>query len=320
MTLYIDIILLENILMNFIILFATGIALKINLKQWRLMVSSVIGAIYAIIVYLELIEIVTHFFMKILLSVCMVYVAFSPKNVKKMFKQLLMFYLISFVFGGCAFALLYFVKPQNVLMKNGVYIGQYPIKIALLSGIVGFIIIQIAFKFIKNRLTKDGMYCKVKIIIKNNDTDINCLVDSGNLLKDPIMNLPVIVVEKEKLREILPSEILDNIELIKKEGDLKCENNLINEYITRIRLVPFSSIGKQNGLLLGIKADKIIVTNFEEEEIELNAIIAIYEKTISKNGYYSGLIGLDVIEGRCYDEFNSNCKGKYNKLKVFAKK
>jgi len=122
-------------------------------------------------------------------------------------------------------------------MKNGVY--QYPIKIALLSGIVGFIIIQIAFKFIKNRLTKDGMYCKVKIIIKNNDTDINCLVDSGNLLKDPIMNLSVIVVEKEKLREILPSEILDNIVLIKKEGDLKCENNLINEYITRIRLVPF---------------------------------------------------------------------------------
>ena len=67
----------------------------------------------------------------------------------------MIFYLTSFVFGGCAFALLYFVKPQDVLMKNGVYIGTYPIKIALLGGIVGFIITNIAFKIIKNKAKKE---------------------------------------------------------------------------------------------------------------------------------------------------------------------
>ena len=52
--------------------------------------------------------------------------------------------------GGCAFALLYFIKPENIIMKNGVYIGTYPIKIALLGGIVGFVVTYIAFKIIKN--------------------------------------------------------------------------------------------------------------------------------------------------------------------------
>ena len=76
----------------------------------------------------------------------MVYIALNPKELKKLAKQLVIFYLTSFVFGGCAFALLYFVKPQDVLMKNGVYIGTYPIKIALLGGLVGFIILILLLK------------------------------------------------------------------------------------------------------------------------------------------------------------------------------
>ena len=49
-------------------------------------------------------------------------------------------------------------------MKNGVYIGTYPIKIALLGGIVGFIITNIAFKIIKTKLKKKDMIYKIKII------------------------------------------------------------------------------------------------------------------------------------------------------------
>src|SRR5574344_276756 len=223
MTVYLDIIFIENILMNFIILFATGIALKINMKQLKLIASSIIGAIYAIITYLQIIPILTNFFMKILLSIAMIYVGFTPKNIKQLLKQLLMFYLVSFIFGGCAIALLYFVKPQNVLMRNGVFVGEYPIKIALLSGIVGFIIIQISFKFIKNKINQKNMFCKLKICVKNKTIEIKALIDSGNFLKDPITHIPVAVVEKEKLYSIFPSEILDNIEKIKIGGDNQYE-------------------------------------------------------------------------------------------------
>lgn len=306
MTIYLDVIFIENILMNFIILFATGIALKVNMKQWRLISSSILGAIYAIITYLSLLQIVTHFIMKILLSIAMVYLAFAPKNIKMLFKQLLMFYLISFIFGGCAFALLYFIRPQDVLMRNGVFVGQYPIKIALLSGIVGFIIIQIAFKFIKNKLTKKNMFCILKIYMKDRMLEIKALIDSGNLLQDPITHTPVVVVEKDRLYKIFPSEILDNIEKIKLGGDNQYENNMINEFLSRFRVVPFSSLGKQNGLLLGIKVDKICVTNSDDEQVETNAIIAIYEKTLSKNGTYSALVGLDILEGRDVNELVAN--------------
>ena len=53
MTVYLDIIFCENILMNYIILFATLVIIKIKNKRQkiRLIISSIIGSAYAIIVY-----------------------------------------------------------------------------------------------------------------------------------------------------------------------------------------------------------------------------------------------------------------------------
>ena len=41
-----------------------------------------------------------------------------------MWKDLLIFYLTSFVFGGAAFALIYVVKPQELLKNNGLILNS----------------------------------------------------------------------------------------------------------------------------------------------------------------------------------------------------
>ena len=136
MTLYIDIIFLENLFMNYIILFATGIIIKSQIKIIRTLISSVIGSIYAVLSYMSILKIYSNIFLKIILSFSMVYIAFNAKSIKTFFKQIIIFYLTSFTFGGVAFALLYFISPQNILMENGVLIGTYPIKIVVAGGIV----------------------------------------------------------------------------------------------------------------------------------------------------------------------------------------
>ena len=136
MTIYIDIIFLENLFMNYIILYATGIILKAPIKIIRTFLSSTIGSIYAIISYMSILKISSNIFLKVILSISMVYIVYNPKNIKSFFKELIIFYLTSFTFGGVAFALLYFVSPQNILMENGVLVGTYPIKIVLVGGIV----------------------------------------------------------------------------------------------------------------------------------------------------------------------------------------
>lgn len=42
MTIYLDVVLLENVCMNYIILFATSYIMKVKIKQWKVLLSSVI--------------------------------------------------------------------------------------------------------------------------------------------------------------------------------------------------------------------------------------------------------------------------------------
>ncbi len=278
MAIYLDIIFFENTLMNYIILYATGFVQKRKMKNLKLIISSIIGAIYAIISYLNLIPIYSTPFMKILLSSIMIYVAFNNENIKQMIKNLLLFYLTSFVIGGCALALLYMISPQNIHFQNGVLVGTYPMKVTLISGIVGFLIIQYSFSLNKRQMKIKDLLCDLEIAINNQKVKMKGYIDSGNTLKDPLSKKPVIIVEKNIIEKIVDVEKLMG-------GD----ENL------KIRLIPFKSIGKQNGMLIGIKPQYIKIKYNENQVKTNNVIVGIYDKKISKN--YSALIGLELLEG-----------------------
>lgn len=305
MTIYVDIVLFENLCMNYIILFGTAYIIKIKVRHIRIFFASMIGAVYAVLAYSGIFPIYANLITKIVLSICMTYIAFNPKKLKGLIKELIVFYLVSFALGGCAFALLYIVRPQDIFIKNGVLIGTYPLKIALLGGITGFVITYVAFKVVKSRITKNEIIYKAIVKIEKQELEINVLLDTGNMLKDPISDDSVIMIEKTKLYKILPKELLDNINKF-LGGEFENAENL--EYKKRIRFIPFTSVGKQNGMLLGIKADLVKIITDVDEIINEKAIIGIYEKTFSKSGKYSGLIGLDILERSESDEHFANIK------------
>ena len=298
MTIYLDVVLIENLCMNYIILFATGYILKIEIKHIILIISALLGGIYSVAAYLQILEIYSNILLKIILSIVMVYIAYNSKNIKQIIKQLLFFYLITFVFGGCAFALLYFIKPEQILMRNGVYIGTYPLKIVILGGIVGFTLTVIAFKYAKMKINKKNMFCELEIYFENKKINTIALIDTGNMLKDPITSMPVIVVEKSILKNVLPDIIIDNLNKI-IGGDVPKEvyedKNL--NYITKFRVIPFSSIGKENGLLLGFKSNKIKISTQEEgQKMIENVIVGIYDHSLSKKNNYFALVGFEILE------------------------
>lgn len=296
MTVYVDIIFLENLCMNYIILFATGLIGKSKIKQIRLMLSSILGSVYAILTFSSILKSFSGLIIKVLLSIGMVYLAYKPFNIKKLFKMLLVFYLTSFVFGGCAFALLYFVKPEEIFMKDGLFIGTYPIKIALLGGIVGFSLVITTFKIVKSKISKNDMFCDIVVHLNGKSSKVKAMIDTGNLLKDPISRIPVIVVEKEMIEGLVPKNILDHTEdiIVGKENDILEELENSN-WIAKFRMIPFTSLGKQHGLLLGIKADKVEIF-YEDSELEITSvIIGVYDKPLSKAKNYQALVGLEIL-------------------------
>lgn len=295
MTIYIDIVIIENLIMNYIILCATGIVSKNKIRHLRLIMASLLGAIYSVVAYMKILEIYSNIILKILLSVIIVYIAYNPQTVKKLWKILVMFYLVSFVFGGVAFSLIYIIKPQDIIMKNGLFLGTYPLKTIILGAIVAFAIIIIAVKIIRKKFTTKDMICDIEIMLNNKKINTKALIDTGNMLKEPITNTPVVVVEKILLYKCIPKEILNNINQI-IGGDLeKIPQQIQSQYISKLKLIPFSSLGKQNGMLLGIKVQQIKIIKESEEITKENIIVGIYQQSLTKNGEYQALMGMEFI-------------------------
>ena len=295
MTIYVDIVIIENLIMNYIILLATGVVTKSSIKSIRLILASLLGAVYSVLAYSGILKVYSNIAMKILLSVIIIYIAFNPQNKKKMWKTLVIFYLVSFAFGGAAYALIYIVRPQDIIMKNGLFLGTYPLKSALLGGMIVFVLIIITFKFIKRRLSAKDITYKIEITINKKEIKTNALIDTGNMLKEPITGTPVIVVEKVLLYDCIPKEILNNLEEIIGGDFEKIPEQIQTKYISKLKLIPFSSLGKENGMLLGIKPEKVVITKEEEKHTYTNIIIGIYNKSLTKNGEYQSLMGMEFI-------------------------
>lgn len=137
------------------------------------------------------------------------------------------------------------------------------------------------------------MLCFAKIFIGKHELYIKVIIDTGNFLREPITKLPVMVVEKESLINIIPENILENLDKI-----INGENVDIGEYISKIRLIPFKSLGKENGILIGIKADKVLIER-EDNRINIdNIVLGIYNGKLTRNGKYQGLIGLEILEDK----------------------
>ena len=295
MTIYVDIVFLENIIMNSIILYATSIILKQKPRLFRIIMSSVIGAIYSIALYLTNFKIYTSTISKIILSIIMIYIAFKPSNIKNVCKQVIIFYLTSFIFGGVALNLIYYLKPENISIKNGMFAGDYVLKVIILGAIVALIIVKISIKIIKNKLNPKDMYCKIKMKINEKTVETKAMIDTGNLVKEPITNIPVVIVERSLLEGIISNEILDNLENILCGNLSNISKETQNEYFTKLRCIPYSSLGKENGMLVGIKIPEIMVQKEEEEKKTSNIILGIYNKSLTKKGEYRALIGVELI-------------------------
>ncbi len=225
----------------------------------------------------------------------MVYLAFTPKTWKEMLKMMVFFYLTSFVFGGAALSVIYMVNTGKISIQNGMILGSYTLKTILIGVIIAFIVVILAFKLVKAKFSKKDLFCPITIKLNGKEIKTIAMLDTGNLLKEPITNIPVIVVEHTLLQDAVPKEILDNIEKI-LGGDLEeIPENIKNEYMSKLKVIPFTSLGKQNGMLLGLKADGVELEEAEEVKKVDKIIIGMYNKKLSKKEEYSALLGIDVL-------------------------
>ena len=299
MEVYLDVLFLENIVMNYLILSVTAKFSKIKATNLRILLGALIGAAYvAFMVLLPGEKVYYAASSKILLSLVIVAVTFSPRKIGVFIKTLSIFYLSTFIFAGAAFAFLYFNQNGGFIRNGIVYVfWQSKWTVMFLSILLAGIIVKIFWEILQQKFVKEKLLVKLMVVFEEKAIDMNALIDTGNSLHDPLSDMPVVVAEYNALKEILPHEI-KNIFEESKENDLESVTCIISgsEWVSRFRLIPFKSLGKENGMLIGFKPDYIEVSGTEEEKKGIsNVIIGIYNRTLSRNEEYRALLGPELI-------------------------
>lgn len=144
---YLDVLICINLLINYFILLAMSKFLHLRSKRIRLIIASLLGAIYSIIILFPKMLFISSAIIKILMSISIVGAAFGF-NFKKIIRNSFIFYIINFIFGGFIFCLWYFCNATGAVMKNGMlYLNISPIFLAF-STILAYIIIRITERLI----------------------------------------------------------------------------------------------------------------------------------------------------------------------------
>ena len=294
MIIYLDVFIIENMILNLIIFVSVSIISKTKINFLRLIISSFIGSVYTFIEYLflENQNIILKCMLKFFISILICFVAFKVKRNKKI-KLWLYFVLITFIYGGISYAILNIFNfgSNNLYEINSNFIGIFPMKVVCIGFLFGFIIIYLVSKYFNKKVNLNDIVCDIEINIENKIVRTKALIDSGNLLIDPISKKEVIVVESKILKNLLTDEYLEmlkNISIGKLIGSLD-----INKY--KIKIIPFNSLGNPNGILCGINPDFIKV-QYEDEIILKNVILGVYFGSLNSFDEYSSIIGLGCLK------------------------
>lgn len=187
------------------------------------------------------------------------YCLFKPKSRRYFYKLLLYSYLTIFILGGAMIGI------ESIGGKVYMHSMSWSVMVVLLV-----FLIEMIFRRIK---VKNDIYQVILTIEKSQKCLVTALNDSGNGLEEPISRAPVSIVEENIIRPY-------------KDG-LKAD---------KFRIVPFHSIGKEQGILEAYFIEKMEIIKEGENKVIFNPIIAITKDRISTGENYQMILHPALLE------------------------
>jgi len=288
--------------MDFVLIWTTAKLTGFVTSFKRISVAALIGALYSVTVYFPVLHnSLLSLLIKVIFSILMIYIAFYPLSLKKMMQALAYFYFTVFAVGGVMLAAVYFINTEDTLQT--VVSGEFSIPEPLgyswfLAAVVSVVVMgKYGAKFIIKNFIKSALYVPVVICLGEERVSLKALVDTGNQLTDPFTGKPVMIAELDTLKGIIPEKAFEELGS-NNEFDINSVITCLSEtYLaSRIRVIPFSSIGEQKGMLVGIRPDAVIVV-YDNKMVEIqDIIIGVYKHKLSSKGLYNGLLHPELLQ------------------------
>ncbi len=266
---YVDVLIILNIYVTYFLIKATARFTHSSLKISRLVISSVVGSLFSLIIFIPDINYILMFLIKSAASFIIVFIGFNKTSFHNFIKLVVYFYVINFAFAGIIMGMKYLLNTRYICVNNTfMYIDFSTLNLVVFTAVSYFVICGVRFLIDRNTCS-DGNY---NVIIKNNNKIISLdgLADTGNSLTDVFSGRPVIVCPEKIINELLePSDNCSDIyQRLTDTGSIK-----------GVRLIPYSTIDGCSTIPAFIPDEIIIKKNKSCKTVD--ALIAVKRQEIS---------------------------------------
>ncbi|WP_461204496.1 sigma-E processing peptidase SpoIIGA [Clostridium sp. DL1XJH146] len=197
MVIFADIVFIENLIINYFLLVMTTKVMELRYKIKNAILSASVGSFIAVIGLYDKFNFIYSFIFKLITALLMIILLFYRKKYILYFKGLVTFIFISFIMSGICISL-------NYLNYSSIHttIESYSYKKLILALIIFYLFVNRFFVFIRDRKSLKVLIFQTNIYYKNTMKTVTAFMDTGNELREPSTNLPVIIVEKNVFKEI----------------------------------------------------------------------------------------------------------------------
>lgn len=272
---YIDLVFLLNLIADYLLLLAGGRMAGCVLRRGWIALAAGVGALYSCLLFLPGTGWLGQWPCKLGVGVLMALVAYGSGV--HLLRSTLMFFAASAGLGGTILAA-QLLGSGPLTMENGVLYSAVDLRLLLLLFVVCYFILSLFFRRVGRHT--GGELIRLTVELLGKQVKLTALRDTGNTLADPATNRPVIVVHADTLRHILPPEVIPN-------APIESAEQLSMLGVKGVRLLPFRAVGTDWGLLLALRADRVIADGHTLGPL----LIALSPGPVSDGGAYQGLIG-----------------------------
>ena len=209
-------------------------------------------------------------------AVCTVVFAERPQKPKKLLNRIVLFLALTFLSGGAAMAFTLWRQIPSVSGNGALYMEPLTYSGLVLMAVPAFAVTFWFIKLVKERRMENITRGKVCLTIKEQVYSFEALVDSGNSLREPFSGKPAVLIDRKGAARLPFGP---------EDAETGADETLKNRFV----LVPYKTVGKDEGFLKGIRTDRII---FGGKELK-GAVLAFYEGDF---GDFEVLMSREVLD------------------------
>ncbi len=252
MTVYADVLILVNFIVDYFLLLLTAKFLHIKAKVLRIILASLSGGLFSLYILLPQSNFLLQTFIHICMCAALCLIAFGFKDIKAFLRGASALFCVNFAYSGAMIAVWLIFKPYGMVINNSVvYFDISPLFLILFS-VVGYFAVLIIRKFIKKPFSQNT-YCDVTVYCGPNSFTLCGIADTGNSLNDAFGFSQIFITEEAVVDALLGKQ---------------------KQNPTRFRKIPCSTVAGDR-LLDGYRIDRAVVKFNNKNYAFKNPILAV---------------------------------------------